>query len=111
MSLFRPRRPAPPPPTRRPRPGALPLTPLDTAKWYDVYCTVAGEERVYEEVRFVGRRTLDPVTQYSSGLSGFLEIEASDGTRALVPQFGVHLVCECGPQPAYRVLRPRGRAD
>ena len=105
MALFgssRPHVPEPPP-----KPGsAIPVVPVDLDKRYDVYCTVSGEERLYEDVRFVGIRTFDRQTEYSSGLvSGFLEIEARDGARMLIPNFGIQLLCEHGTRPTYKVIR------
>jgi hypothetical protein len=38
-------------------PGSNPLLQIDRDKRYDVYCTSAGEERVTEDVRFVGTVT------------------------------------------------------
>jgi hypothetical protein len=74
-----------------------------------VYCSLTGEERVYEDVRFVGIRTFDRQTEFSSGLiSGFLEIEARDGARLLIPSFGIQLLCEHGTRPAYKVTRRWG---
>jgi hypothetical protein len=90
--------------------SAIPVAPVDLDKRYDVHVTVQGEERVYEDMRFVGIRTFDRMTnEYSSGLiGGFLEIEARDGSRLLIPTFGIQLLCEHGTQPAYKVTRRWG---
>src|SRR5262245_48158651 len=78
-------------------------------QWYDLYGAVAGEERLYENVRFLGVRTFDRITEHSSGfINGFLEIEGADGTRLLIPKFGIQLTCEHGVQPAFRVVRQWG---
>lgn len=87
---------------------AVPLTHLDVSKRYDAYCIVAGEERVYENVSFVGIRTLEGIHEFLSPTSAYLEIEAIDGTRMLIPSFGIQLLCEHGAEPVYRVLRRRG---
>lgn len=109
MGLFGSRQPAPTPPASADSDNRIPLAQFDMDKRYDVYCSAAGEERLYEDVRFVGIRTFDRITEFSSGLvSGFLEIEASDGSRMLIPSFGIQLVCEHGVQPAFRVLRQWG---
>ena len=61
---------------------------------------------LYENVRFLGIRTFDAITEFSSGLvNGYLEIEAIDGLRLLIPQYGIQLMCEHGAEPAYRLLR------
>ena len=62
--------------------GQIPITQVDLTKRYDVYCTDLGHDRLYEDVRFVDIRTFDRITEYSSGVvTGFLEIEAVDGSR------------------------------
>jgi len=85
----------------------IPIVPMALDKWYDVYVTVQGEERVYEDVRFVGIRTFDRLTnEFSSGLiGGFLEIEVRDTSRLLIPTFGIQLLCEHGTRTAYKVIR------
>lgn len=110
MPLFGPRRPPPPPaPRAAPAPGPLPVGPVDATKRYDVYCSLAGEDRLYEDIRFVGIRTFDRVSEFSSGLlGGYFEIEAADGTRALIPNFGIQIICEHGVRPAYQVVRRYG---
>jgi hypothetical protein len=87
----------------------LPISPVDLSKWYDVYCTEVGHDRVYENVQFIGIRTFDRITEYySSGLAtGFLEIESADGSRWLIPTFGIRLICEHGMRPAFKTLRHR----
>lgn len=68
-----------------------------------------SEERLYENVRFIGIRTFERPTEYSLGLGGFLEVEATDGARILIPQFGIQLMCEHGAKPVYKILRTWGR--
>jgi hypothetical protein len=105
MGLFSSRRPAPPRPLSE-QGSQIPITPIDLGSRYDVYCSVAGEERLYEDVRFLGIRTFDRITEFSSGLvSGYLEIEAENGSRLLIPSFGIQLICAHGTQPVYKVLR------
>jgi hypothetical protein len=82
MGLFRSGRPVANPPAAADLANRIPLAQIDMHKRYDVYCTVPGEERLYENVRFVGIRTFDRITEFSSGfVSGFLEIETADGAR------------------------------
>jgi hypothetical protein len=90
--------------------SAIPIAPVDLDKRYDVHVTAQGEERVYEDVRFVAIRTFDRLTnEFSSGLvGGFFEIEARDGSRLLLPSFGIQLLCEHGTRPAYKVTRRWG---
>src|SRR5262245_11808007 len=108
MGLFNSRQPKPPP---RPEPAdPIPVVPVDLAKRYDVYCSDVGHDRVYENVRFVCIRTFDRITEFSSGLvGGYLELEAADGARCLIPSFGIRAICEHGVQLAFRVLRHRRR--
>jgi hypothetical protein len=106
MGLFNSRQPKTP--TGRVRANGIPITPVDLCKQYDVYCMDTDHERLYENVRFVGIRTFERITEYSSGLvHGFYEIEAVDGSRCLIPSFGIRLICEHGMQPAFKVLRHR----
>jgi hypothetical protein len=103
MGLFHSRRAQPPQ-----DPGnQIPITPVDLSKRYDVYCSTGNnEERLYEGARFVGIRTFDRISEYSSGLvSGYLEIEAGDGSRWLIPSFGILLICEHGARPVFKVRR------
>jgi hypothetical protein len=81
---------------------------VDLSKRYDVYCTDIGHDRLYENVRFVGIRTFERIREFSSGLvGGFLELEAVDGSRWLIPSFGIRLICEHGTQPEVKFLRHR----
>ena len=107
MALFGNRRPQPQPPADTA--DLIPIAHLDLTKRYDVYCTVTGEERVYENVKFVAYRTLEqPSTYYPGLVGGFLELEAVDGAKMLIPSFGIQLLCEHGTLPAYKVLRSWG---
>jgi hypothetical protein len=96
-------------PSAGPEPAdRIPISQIDLTKRYDVYCSDLGHDRLYENVRFVGIRTFDRITEFSSGLiGGFLEIEAVDGSRWLIPNFGIRLMCEHGAQPVFKVLRHR----
>ena len=38
-------------------------------------------------------------------MGGFLEIEARDGSRLLIPSFGIQLLCEHGTRPEFKVTR------
>ncbi len=103
MSLFKPskEKQSEPPVAASP----VPVTPFDLSRRYDIYCSPIGDTRVYENVRLTGIRTFDRVTQFSSGaLGGLLEIEAANGTRMLIPQHGIQMICEHGTQPTFRVL-------
>jgi hypothetical protein len=86
----------------------MPIAQVDLSKRYDVYCYEGNHEVLYENIRFLGIRTLDRITEFSSGLvGGFLEIEAVDGSRCLIQNLGIRLFCEHGTQPLFRVLRHR----
>jgi hypothetical protein len=106
MGLFHSRRKDPSPDAGESSP--IPIAPVDLSKRYDVYCRDFNHDRLYENVRFVGIRTFERIREYSSGLlSGFLEIEAPDGSRWLIPNYGIQLICEHGTQPVFKVLRHR----
>ncbi len=110
MGLFKSGRPRPPRPPAEPA-SEIPISQIDLSKRYDVYYHLWREERLYEGVRFLGIRTFDRLSEFSSGLaSGFLEVEAADGSRMLLPTFGIQMICEHGTQPVYTVLRT-WRAD
>lgn len=86
----------------------IPIAQVDLSKRYDVYCSGMDHDRLYEDVRFIGIRTFDRISEFSSGLiSGYLEIEASNGSRMLIPSFGIQMICEHGTQPEFKVLRRR----
>jgi hypothetical protein len=106
MGLFSSRQTKIPPPS--PAPAAqIPVLPVDLSKRYDVYCSDLGHDRLYENVRFIGIRTFERITEFSSIVGGFLEIEAANGSCCLIPSYGVRLICEHGTQPIFKVLRYR----
>src|SRR5580698_1043052 len=76
MGLFSSSQPVPAAVTATKPANPIPISQIDTAKWYDGYCAMAGEDRLYEKVRFVGARTFERITEFSSG--SFLE---NDMTR------------------------------
>jgi|SRR5262245_3650147 len=105
MSLFDSRRPKAPKEGRGPE-GPIPTAHIDVSKRYDVYCSSYGEERVYEDIRFVAMRTFEPLSEYSTHVvGGYLELEAQDGSRIMIPTFGIQLICEHGIRPSYMVVR------
>jgi len=89
--------------------NGIPILPVDLSKRYDVYCSARGHDRLYENVRFVGMRTFDRITEsmHHFMMGDFLEIESADGTRSFLPKFGINLICEHGARPAFKVLRRR----
>jgi hypothetical protein len=88
-----------------PSESPVPVIPFDVTRRYDIYCSLVTEQRLYQNVKLTGIRTFDKITHFSSGaLGGLLEIEAADGTRMLIPQHGIQMICEHGAQPKYRVL-------
>ncbi len=97
-------------PESAPRPeGVLPLKLVDTSKRYDLYCNTYGEDRLYENVKLVALRTLEPQNrQFSTALiGGYIEIEGQDGERLMIPGIGIYMICEHGITPVYKVLRVR----
>jgi hypothetical protein len=92
--------------------GPIPIANIDLNKRYDVHCADCGHDRLYENVRFLGVRTFERITEYTVGISGgFLEIEAIDGARWMIPNFGIRLICEHGTQPVFKILRRRRDAN
>ena len=88
---------------------AIPVALLDLSKRYDLYCSTPSEDRLYEDVRIVAIRTLErKKNEYATALlGGYLEIEAQDGARMMVPHIRMYMICEHGSKPAYKVLRVR----
>ena len=91
----------------------LPVTQIDLSKRYDIYSmSLRNEERLYENVRIVGIRTLDRVHEFSSTLlGGFLEIEPGEGPTLLIPSTGIQMICEHGQKPVYTVVRSWPRRE
>jgi hypothetical protein len=83
----------------------IPLEHIDITKRYDIYCNVANEYRLYPNVKIVARKTLEDIREAFSAFNVFLEIEDSEGTRAMVPLFPIHAICEHGSTPKYVVLK------
>src|SRR5262245_36328735 len=80
----------------------VPVRQIDLMKRYDVYYSHMGEDRIYENVRFIGIRTFEPIGGFSAGVvSGYLEIEAANGTQFMIPNFSIQLICEHGVHPTY----------
>src|SRR5262245_34262178 len=90
----------------------LPIEHVDISKRYDLYCYFAQEVRLYENIKITALRTLEDIPRKSRSLIGaFLEIEAPDGTRIMIPKLHVHAICEHGVQPSYKVLRTLGAPE
>ncbi len=89
--------------------GSLPVTVFDLTKRYDLYCSTPSEDRLYEDVRIIAIRTFERKKHdYASALfGGYIEIEAHNGTRMMIPSLRMYMICEHGSQPAYKVLRIR----
>jgi hypothetical protein len=88
----------------------IPLEHLDPSRRYDIYCYFPGEERLYENMRIVAIKTLDDISHFSSGIGGLLEIESSDGTRVMLPRHNIHMLCDHGSQPNFKLVRTWGEA-
>jgi hypothetical protein len=92
--------------------GQIPITQVDLSKRYDIYCTDYQVDKLYENVRFLGIRTFERINDFTSGLvGGFLEIEAIDGSRWMIPSYGIQMICEHGTRPVFKILRQRGTSQ
>lgn len=86
------------------------VTLFDLSKRYDIYCSLPGEDRLYEDVRIVAIRTFEKKKQdFGMALigGGYLEIEGSSGARMMIPHMRMYMICEHGTQPDYKTLRIR----
>ncbi len=100
--------------SRIPEPdNSIPVSVIDLSKRYDIYCYIPSEDRLYENVRIVGIKTLEmPKHQFGTAvIGGYIEIEAHNGTRMMIPHIRIYMICEHGAQPAYKVLRVRKSGD
>lgn len=90
----------------------IPVMHLDITKRYDLYCISMGEERVYENVRITAIRTLDDIQNMRiSTIGGFIEIEATNGNRMMIPRNRIQAICEHAIPLAYKVLKSRRIGD
>jgi hypothetical protein len=114
MSLFKSPRGGSPDSPEPPKPpiGAILVSVMDLSKRYDLYCSTPSEDRLYEDVKIIGIRTFEPKKlEYGTSLiGGYLEIEAHNGARMMIPHLRMYMICEHGTQPDYKVLRIR-KAD
>jgi hypothetical protein len=81
------------------------ISPLDLEKRYDIYHCVPHEERLYENIKVVGLRSLREKSGHLSSFGTYLEIETLYGSRMLISSYGVHLICEHGTKPMFKVVR------
>jgi hypothetical protein len=91
------------------RDSPIPVTLFDLLKRYDIYCSIPGEDRLYEDVRIISIRTFEKKKQdFGMALiGGYLEVEARSGTRMMIPHMRMYMICEHGSPPDYKVLRIR----
>lgn len=82
----------------------FPTEHLDPAKRYDIYCYVSKECRLYANVRLIALKVMGDIREGGFAHISFLEIEASDGTRALIPLIPIHAICEHGTKLIYEVV-------
>jgi|GEM_PF-2535600 hypothetical protein len=72
---------------------------VDTSKRYDIYCTDSSQGvTVYRNARFKGIKHLYPKSQYDA-LSGFVELEQSNGQTIFVSRTSIIRFCEPGIKP------------
>jgi hypothetical protein len=85
--------------------AGLTTSQLDLEKRYDIYHCVPHEERLYENVKLVGLRTIQSKSGFTGSLGSYLEIETIFGSRMLISNYGIHLICEHGTKPTFKVFR------
>ena len=90
----------------------LPVALFDLSKRYDIYCSIPGEDRLYEDVTIRAIRTFE---KRKEGLGmaligGYLEIETRRGSRMMIPHMRIYMISEHGSPPDYKVLRVRQNA-
>jgi len=97
----------------KPPSSPIPVTIFDLSKRYDIYCYIPSEDRLYEDVQVVGIRAFEPKkNEFATALiGGYIEIEARNGTRMMIPHIRIYMICEHGSQPTYKVLRVRKSSD
>jgi hypothetical protein len=78
-----------------------------------LYCCIPSEDRLYEDVRIVGIKTFESKKNdfMTALIGGYIEIEAHNGARMMIPHIRVYMICEHDAQPAYKVLLVRRSAD
>lgn len=87
----------------------IPVALIDLSKRYDIYCSIPGEDRLYEDVKVVAIRTFEKKKQEfgMALIGGYLEIETRNGSRMMIPHIRMFMICEHGSKPEYKVLRVR----
>ncbi len=85
--------------------SGLATSQFDLEKRYDVYQCISHEERVYENVKLIGFRTLENNADIAGLFGKFLEIESIFGSRITIAFHGVHMICEHGTKPMFKVYR------
>jgi len=92
--------------------SSTPVSEIDLTKRYDIYSSRVAEDRLYENVKIVGLKILRRSRfDANSIIGGYVELEAPDGTRMMIPQNHVEMLCEHGVKPIYKVLFSRRKAD
>jgi len=79
--------------------------PIDTSKRYDVYCSERGQQVVvYRNAIFKGVRTLYARHKVDS-LSGFVELEQSNGQTVFIQRHSVIKFCQPGTVLAAEIVQ------
>jgi hypothetical protein len=108
MSLLSKKKPGEPV-VRQPDETALPVSVIDCSLRYDLYCFDGfgshREVRIYEDMKILGIRTFEPRQAYGSAfLTGYLEVEAQDGTRMMLSHHQIRMICQHGARPVCRII-------
>ena len=87
----------------------LPFEIFDLSKRYDIYCSMPGEDRLYENVKIIGIRTFEKTNSDfgRSSIGGYLEIESENGAHMMIQHVRINLICKHGSAPQFKVLKVR----
>ena len=77
---------------------------IDISKRYDVHSVWCNQTMVYEDVKFVGLRSIEK-PEGSFFFGGFVEMEEASGNRFMVVGHTIHMIHEHGTAPAVRNVK------
>ena len=91
---------------------SIPIAGIDLTRRYDIYYSAMTEDRLFRDVKILGIKMLERMNKFSTGvIGGWIEIEASNGTKMLIRNHSIQMICETGSTPVYEVIPRRPTAD